>query len=613
MSDNDSVELNFSTSESGKRWSLRPYQEMEALALSQKLGLPSIVAQMLAARGYSPDSADAFLNPTLKSNLPDPYILKDMDRAVERIEAAIRDKQKIVVFGDYDVDGATSSALLYRYFQQLGISVQVYIPDRIDEGYGPSIGAFESLKQAGANLIITVDCGTTSFEPLEKAKDLGLDVIVIDHHAAEPKLPDAYAIVNPNRLDEPPNPLQHLAAVGMSFLLTVALNRKLRQSGYFESHSEPDLMRLLDLVALGTVCDVMPLKGLNRAFVRQGLKVMAQRQNLGLKTLSRVTKIDTAPTTYHLGFVLGPRINAGGRVGEAGLGSLLLRTENPTQAEEIALILDEYNRIRREIEVEVLNNAFAQAETQLDPIIMVADSNWHPGVIGIVAGRIKERFNRPACVISISDGIGKGSARSIPGLDLGAMIHAAKQSGLLIAGGGHAMAAGFTVEEKRIPEFHAFLNARASQLMTEDNIPVLELDGVLNLNSLTPALVSKIDTLGPFGSGNPTPKFALLNVRMIKVDVFAGEHIRVIAGQMDRAQVQAVAFRAVETDMGQALLNHRGYPLHLAGSLKLDTWMGTIHNRGRSPRAGKPSLSRLKRWARRPTERLISFLFHQVP
>lgn len=563
------------TSESGKKWSLRPYQEKDALALAQRLGLPSIVAQMLAARGFQSDTAEAFLNPTLRANLPDPYILKDMEKAVERIASAVQNKQNIVIFGDYDVDGATSSALLYRYFQQLGITVRVYIPDRIDEGYGPNETAFETLAQEGAQLIITVDCGTTSFDPLQKAKDLGLDVIVIDHHSAEPRLPEAHAIVNPNRLDEPANPLQHLAAVGMSFLLCVALNRHLRTIGYFQTGTEPNLMDLLDLVALGTVCDVMPLKGLNRAFVKQGLKVMAARKNLGLKTLSNVTKIDTKPGTYHLGFVLGPRINAGGRVGEAGLGSLLLRTENPTQAEEIALKLDEFNRVRREIEFEVLNQAMDQASKQLSPIIMVGDRGWHPGVIGIVAGRLKEKFNRPACVISITeDGIGKGSARSITGLDLGSMVHAAKQSGILVGGGGHAMAAGFTVEEARIPEFHQFLNERSAQFMSQDNVPVLELDGVLNLNALTPALVNKIEALGPFGSGNPTPRFALTNVRILKVDIVGGEHIRVIAGQLDNAKINAIAFRALETDMGQALLNHRGNPVHLAGSVKLDTWMG---------------------------------------
>lgn len=568
--------LPIQASESGKRWNLRPYSEMEALALSQRLGLPGIVAQLLAARGYQTDTAEAFLNPTLRANLPDPYILKDMEKAVLRTAQAIVDKQNIVIFGDYDVDGATSSALLFRYFQQLGLNVRVYIPDRIDEGYGPNNTAFEALAQDGAQLIITVDCGTTSFGPLERAKSLGLDVVVIDHHTAEPKLPEAHAIVNPNRLDEPDNPLRHLAAVGMSFLLTVALNRHLRQSGFFKSIKEPDLIELLDLVALGTVCDVMPLKGLNRAFVKQGLRVMAARKNLGLKTLSNITKIDSHPTTYHLGFVMGPRINAGGRVGEAGLGSLLLRTHDPIQAEEIALKLDEYNRVRKEIEQEVLNAAYAQADKQLSPVILVADRGWHPGVIGIVAGRLKERYNRPSCVIALdNEGVGKGSARSVPGLDLGSMIHAAKQTGLLMAGGGHAMAAGLTIEESRIPELHTFLNDRSNQFMSKDNVPVIELDGVLNINSLTPELVHKIESLGPFGSGNPTPKFALTNLRIQKLDIFSGEHIRIIAGQLDNARITAMAFRAVSTELGQALINHRGYPVHLAGSLKLDSWMGT--------------------------------------
>ncbi len=575
MTNDDKGPFNVQSSESGKKWALRPYSEKDALLLSQRLTLPPIVAQMLAARGFQPDEALQFLNPTLKETLPDPYMLKDMEKAVGRIALAVAEKQKIVIFGDYDVDGATSSALLFRYFSQLGLPVRVYIPDRIDEGYGPNNAAFEMLRQEGTDLVITVDCGTTSFEPLARAAEIGLDVIVIDHHVAEPKLPQAFAIVNPNRLDEPTNPLQSLAAVGMSFLLAVALNRHLRQSGFFEFIQEPNLKNLLDLVALGTVCDVMPLRGLNRTFVKQGLKVLAARNNLGLKTLSNITKIDSLPSTYHLGFVLGPRINAGGRVGEAGLGSLLLRTENSIQAEEIALRLDEYNRVRKEIEQEVLNAAFRQAQTQLSSIIVVADREWHAGVIGIVAGRLKEKYNRPACVISLSqEGIGKGSARSIAGVDLGSMIQAAKQSGILMAGGGHAMAAGFTVEESKIPELQAFLNQRASQFMSEDNVPVLELDGVLNLNAITPQLVHKIDALAPFGSGNPTPKFALTNLRILKLDIFAGEHIRIMAGQLDYAKINAIAFRAVNTHMGQALINHRGFPVHLAGSIKLDTWMG---------------------------------------
>ncbi|MBP6985811.1 MAG: single-stranded-DNA-specific exonuclease RecJ [Alphaproteobacteria bacterium] len=567
--------LNVSSSESGKKWVLRDYQEKDALLLSQRLGLPQVVARLLAARGFDPNSAASFLQPTLKETMPDPYILKDMEKAVLRIFEAVEKKQKIVIYGDYDVDGATSSALLFRYFAALGIVTRVYIPDRIDEGYGPNTLAFDQLKAEKTDLIITVDCGTTSFDPLSHAAAIGLDVIVIDHHAAEPKLPEAWAVVNPNRLDEPDNPLKELAAVGMSFLLAVALNRHLRQAGFFKETQEPDLRQLLDLVALGTVCDVMPLKGLNRSFVKLGLNIMASRNNVGLKVLSQVTKIDAKPSTYHLGYVLGPRINAGGRVGEAGLGSLLLRTENPMQAEEIAMRLNEYNQVRKEIEQDVLQAAFKQAETQISPVILTADRDWHPGVIGIVAGRLKEKYYRPSCVVSITEeGIGKGSARSIPGVDLGSIVHAAKQMGILIAGGGHAMAAGFTVEEKKIPEFHQFLNTRVEQSTQQDNVPKLYLDGVLNLNSLTPDLVRKIEAMEPFGSGNPAPKFALSNIHIFKVDIFAGEHIRILAGQLDRAKINAIAFRAVQTEMGQALIHHQGKPLHLAGSLKLDTWMG---------------------------------------
>lgn len=567
--------LNIQSSTSGKSWKLKNYSEKEALSLTQHFNLPSVVAQMLSARGHTTQTASSFLNPAIRSSLPDPSILKDMDIAVARIQEAIKLGQKIAVFGDYDVDGATSSALLYRYFRSIGIPIRVYIPDRIDEGYGPNEPAFQALHGEGISLVITVDCGTTAFEPLAYAKEIGLDLIVIDHHVAEPKLPKAVAIVNPNRLDEPMSPLQQLAAVGVSFLLVVALNRSLRKSGYFQNMVEPDLLSLLDLVALGTVCDVMPLQGLNRAYVKQGLKILGRRENIGLKVLSDITGIDGHPTTYHLGFILGPRINAGGRVGEASLGSQLLRAENSTEAEVIARKLDEYNLLRKEIEQEVLKDSFQQAAQQFSPVILVSGENWHPGVIGIVAGRLKERFSRPSCVVSIdSNGIGKGSARSIPGLDLGSMIHAAKQQGLLLAGGGHTMAAGFTVEKEKLKQFHEFLSHKFTQFLPDGYLPSLDLDGIINIRTLTSDFVRKIDLLAPFGAGNPTPKFALKNVRINHASIVGSEHIRITIGQLDGARLNAIAFRSVDTNLGHALLNHKGSPLHLAGSVKLDSWLG---------------------------------------
>lgn len=567
--------LRIENTASGRVWRMKEYSEITALAIAQGLQLPSLIAQILAARGFTKETVSDFLNSTLKQTLPDPSALKDMDQAVDAITQALMTKQKIAIFGDYDVDGATSSALLYRYFRMLGVEVAVSIPDRIDDGYGPTQAGFDRLKKDGAKLVITVDCGTTAFDPLAYAADIGLDVIVIDHHTAEPLLPKAIAVVNPNRLDEPVNPAQSLAAVGVSFLLLVALNRHLRQNGFFEDRQEPDLISLLDLVALGTVCDVMPLKGLNRAFVKQGLKVLSRRQNLGLKTLIDLTGIDTQPSCYHLGFIIGPRINAGGRVGEAGLGSLLLRTENPVLADQVARKLDHYNALRKEVEQEVLDQSIEQALRQHRSVIITSGVNWHPGVIGIVAGRLKERFNRPSCVISFdAQGIGKGSGRSIPGLDLGSIIHAARQTGLLLAGGGHAMAAGFTIEQNRLAEFHDYLEERFAKNLPKGYQPEVDIDAVLNIRSLTMDLAEKLEQLGPFGPGNMTPKFAVLNVLVQYADIVGAQHIKMVVGQLDGARLEAIAFRAVDTELGRMILCRTGQNVNLLGTIKRDSWQG---------------------------------------
>ncbi|MEL0144869.1 MAG: single-stranded-DNA-specific exonuclease RecJ, partial [Alphaproteobacteria bacterium] len=449
----------------GKRWVLREADNRMGMALSQRLGVPEIVGRVMAARGIGIDEAEAFLNPTLRDALPDPAVLEDMTRAAERLAAAIRDGESIAVFGDYDVDGATSSALLARFLSALGVPARIYIPDRIAEGYGPTSPAMLRLNAEGADLVITVDCGTTAFAPLEAAADAGVDVIVVDHHVAEPALPRAIAVVNPNRLDDRSGQ-GTLAAVGVTFLLTVATNRILRDIGWYESsgRKEPDLLGLLDLVALGTVCDVVPLTGLNRAFVSQGLKVMGKRRNPGLVALSDVARVESKLTEYHAGFLLGPRVNAGGRVGEAGLGARLLMTTDSGEALELAQKLDVWNAERREIEAHVLDEAIAQVEdADLSAAMLVAaGEGWHPGVIGIVAGRLKERFNRPAFVIGFEGSEGKGSGRAVEGVDLGSAVIAARQAGLLINGGGHKMAAGLTVAREKLGALRDFLEERVA-------------------------------------------------------------------------------------------------------------------------------------------------------
>lgn len=456
----------------GRAWMQRPAEYRIIQAIAQQHGLPEIVARVVAGRGIDLERSALFLNPTLRESLPDPSHFKDMDTACARVLEALQKGQKIAVFGDYDVDGATSSALLKRFFSTISTVLAqeliIYIPDRIKEGYGPSAKALLSLRDQGVDLVITVDCGIVSFEPLKAAKEAGLDVIVIDHHQAEPRLPDAVAVVNPNRIDEGEGYGQ-LAAVGVSFLFVVGLNRLLRESGWYAAQNidEPKLLDLLDLVALGTICDVVPLVGVNRALVAQGLKVMAGRKNMGIRALGDVAGVNEEPGTYHAGFLIGPRVNAGGRVGRAEVGALILSTNDEHEAKDLAHELHSYNAERQAIEHMVLEQAMAQVAARIGaggeapPVIIASGKGWHSGVIGIVAGRLKEFYQRPTVVIGIDDdGIGKGSGRSIYGVDLGAVITAARQTGILSAGGGHAMAAGLTVEEGRIGELEDFMHSR---------------------------------------------------------------------------------------------------------------------------------------------------------
>ncbi|MPZ11099.1 MAG: single-stranded-DNA-specific exonuclease RecJ [Kiloniellaceae bacterium] len=570
--------LGIERSLTGKRWEERLADGRQALALSQQLGLPEVIGRVLAARGVVLDEAERFLNPTLRDFLPDPSIFRDMDRAAARLRAAIEGGEKIAVFGDYDVDGATSAAVLARFFTALGVTLEIYIPDRLAEGYGPNAPALKRLKAQGVDLVITVDCGITAFEALDEAAAAGLDVIVVDHHAAEPRLPVAAAVVNPNRLDDSSGHGQ-LAAVGVAFLLVVALSRALREAGWYARHNRavPDLIQWLDLVALGTVCDVVPLTGLNRALVTQGLKVMAARRNVGLVALSDVSRIDDRPGTYHAGFLLGPRVNAGGRVGEAPLGAQLLCCNDPGEAATIAARLDGYNAERKEIELQVLDQAIRQVEESGpgEGLVVAAAEGWHAGVIGIVASRLKERFGKPALVVALDGGVGKGSARSVPGVDLGAAVIAARQAGLLLNGGGHPMAAGLTVAAAGLAELTAFLDARLARRLVEIAYrPSLGIDGALKPRGATLELLAQLERCGPFGVGNTQPRFALPAVRVAKASVVGDNHVRCFLGDPQGGSLKGIAFRALESDLGPALLQTAGLPLHVAGRLQIDRWGG---------------------------------------
>jgi single-stranded-DNA-specific exonuclease len=561
----------------GKRWHEREGSSAEAAAMAVQHELPEIVGRLLAQRGISAAEAPLFLAPRLREQLPDPAHLRDMAPAVERLVRAIRGNEPVVVFGDYDVDGATSAALLLRFFAAAGAHASVYVPDRMREGYGPNAPALLRLKAEGAAVVVTVDCGATAHEPLAAAAEAGLDVVVVDHHVTEPLLPRALALINPNRLDET-SPHGNLAAVGVAFLLVVALNRALREAGWYRARPEPDLLRWLDLVALGTVCDVVPLNGLNRALVAQGIRVARQMANPGMRALAAVASANGPIDAYQLGFVLGPRVNAGGRVGAADLGARLLSTDDPALAAELAQRLDAYNRERREIEACTLQAAIELAESvpQSPVLVFAAAEGWHPGVIGIVAARLKERYERPACVVAIADGIGKGSGRSVPGLALGPAVIAARQAGLLINGGGHAMAAGFTVAADRIEALREFLAERLGDgLDRVPPVPELAIDGALSAGGAQAGLIGHIDTLAPFGAANPEPRFAFPGVRVAHVEPVGTGHLRcALADALGEGRLAAIAFRVADGPLGQFLAASRGRAIHLAGHLRRDTYRG---------------------------------------
>lgn len=534
-----------------------------------------LVTQLLLARGCSPETLEDHRSPSIRAFMPDPSIFRDMDAAADRLADAVQRAESIAIFGDYDVDGATSAALMILLLRQLGIEARGYIPDRVAEGYGPSAAAMTRLAREGASLIVTVDCGAQAFDALAAAHAAPVDVIVVDHHQCASELPVAHAVVNPNRLDEAEGAAHgHLAAVGVAFLLGAALLRSLRRRGFFANRAEPKLIELLDLVALGTVADVAQLRGLNRAFVAQGLKVMAGRLNPGLAALIEASRLTRAPTASDLGFALGPRINAGGRVGRADLGLRLLTTQDVAEARNIAAELDRLNEERRAIEATVQAEAEAMYASGRR-VTVVAGQAWHPGVIGIVAGRLKEKLGQPAIVIAVDEnGIGKGSGRSIPGVDLGQAVLAAKAAGLVVAGGGHAMAAGLTIMADQVPSFADFLEELLADRVTAAVADrALLVDSIHAPGGVTPDLVTAMETGGPYGVGWPSPRVAIGPVRPVRVDVVGNGHIRAIVVGDDGRSLKAMAFRSADTPLGAALLGaapHR--KLWLAGRPKIDDW-----------------------------------------
>lgn len=575
-----------------KTYQKSPTDERLALAISQKFGLELGVARILASKDFSDavgnydfDEIENFLNPTIKAALPDPFSLLDMDKAVSKIIFAIKNNQKITIFGDYDVDGATSSALLKRFFGAIGVDVNIYIPDRILEGYGPNVEALLDLKKSGTDLVITVDCGTVSFEPLEAAHAAGLEVIVVDHHIGAFEHPKAIAIINPNRLDEK---FEHknLAAVGVSFLLAVAVNKKLRDENFYKENnlSEPNLLNFLDLVALGTVCDVMSLSGVNRAFVSQGLKIMKNRSNTGIRSLFDIAGLDEEPSAYHLGFVIGPRINAGGRIGKSDLGARLLSSDDENLADQIAKELHLHNHNRKEIEDVILTESkiFFEKSHHENPVLIAASDKWHQGVIGIVASRIKELYEKPTAIIAIKDGIGKASCRSISGVDFGSAIVKAKLKGILIEGGGHKMAAGFSVEEKKIPDLQKFLNDELGEIIArvkENN--VIHFADILDINSANLNLAKTLSKLEPFGSGNPRPRFLIKDLQIVESKLVGSKanHLRCVFSAKTLAgwngRITGFAFNCVDSDVGNILLSkNKGKPISIIGQISVNYWMG---------------------------------------
>lgn len=578
MTLSDPIFLNVKQSLTGQRWvdRLSRVQAGEAERLERDGRYNPLLARIMAARGQTLAGAEDFLKPTLRNLMPDPSTLTDMDAAVERLAYAIERKERVAIFGDYDVDGATSAALMKLYLDAFGVENEIYIPDRVFEGYGPNPAAIRELIERGAGLIVTVDCGSSSMEPLAVAREAGVDVVVLDHHQTGDVLPDVAALVNPNREDDLSGQ-GHLCAAGIVFLTLVALQRHMRSLG----KSGPDLLLWLDLVALGTVCDVVPLTGLNRAFVVRGLEIMRAQHNAGLAALSRVARQNGPPAPWHLGFLLGPRINAGGRIGNAALGAELLTTSDAQEADQIAERLEVLNGERKAMETAMLNEAVAEADAEIGSgpgpgVLITGSETWHAGVVGLLASRLKERFRRPAFAISFDDrGIGSGSARSVHGIDIGRTVRDAVDSGLLLKGGGHAMAAGITIEKAKLGAFRTWIEERLGEAVHNlEALNVLNIDGALSARAMTAELYDSIQLAGPYGAGNPNPMVALPNHTLTSAGVVGQNHMRVSLRGQDGGTVSGIAFRAAETPLGDALMSFINKRLHVAGTLSENLYRG---------------------------------------
>ncbi|MBO7483503.1 MAG: single-stranded-DNA-specific exonuclease RecJ [Alphaproteobacteria bacterium] len=557
-------------------WEVATPDDYKVRTLEQKTGVSNLLARLMVERDITPETLETFLHPTLKNDLPNPNTLKDMEKAAQRVALAIMFNEPIGIMGDYDVDGATSTATLKMFLESLGVRVFAFIPDR-EDGYGPNAKKMVEYKEKGCTVVLTLDCGTTAYEAIEAGTKTGLDVIILDHHNAESKLPNAYAIVNAKRLDEPvDHPCHHLAAVGVTFLFVVALNAELRKQGFYQTRPEPDLKQYLDLVAFGTVCDVVRLRGVNRLLVQAGLREMRQGRNKGLLALCQRVQINTPVQTYHLGYILGPRINACGRIGQSDLGMQLLSCSDPVKTAVLAEELESLNAIRRQIEADVMLQAMEQveSETQKHPFLVVKGENWHQGVVGIVAGRLKDRYNLPVFALSIEGDEVKGSSRSVAGIDIGTIIMNALTKGLITRGGGHPMAAGFSLRVDQLDGFVQYLEEIITPEALKDNPTSLQADALVDIGGITLDLVSQLEPLEPYGEGNPEPKFIIPNARLVYVNLLKNGHVICNFTGANGQRVNAIAFKVADTEMGTALLAGMNQKFHLLGTLKKDTWNG---------------------------------------
>ena len=566
-----------SVSVTGKNWILKKFDQEKIIYLKDNFSLDEITAKLLVLRNIKKEDINSFLNPSIKNFLPNPNTLLDMEKSSLRTLKAISNKEKIGVFGDYDVDGATSTALLGRYFDELKLNYEIYIPDRKTEGYGPSIKAFKQLIDNNVKIIFTVDCGTLSFEAIDYAKKMNIDVIVLDHHQSEINLPNAYSVINPNRIDDKSN-LQYLCAAGVAFMFLVSINKHLRLNDWFNKNliEEPNLINYLDLVSLGTVCDVVPLIGLNRAIVKQGLKILKAKKNLGLKTLLDICKIEVNPSIYHLGYILGPRINAGGRVGKCSHGANLLLNSDPKEVYRLATELNQYNNERKMLEKDLVEKILVKSQVNLkDPVLILEGKNWHEGIIGIVAARLKDKFNKPTIIISINGNVGKASARSIIGFDIGSAIIAATQEKILLKGGGHKMAGGFSINISNIEKFKQFIFRKFKKIneSLSEKKPLF-LDSKIAPSAINLEFYDKVNVLSPFGSGNPEPKFIVEDLKPMNSKIVGDKHIKSVLIGPEGTSLKTIAFNATDSELGAYLLKKNNKTFNIAGKLSLNEWKG---------------------------------------